>query len=376
MNLDDLTQTWTTRVETKLDAVLPPADQLPFRLHEAMRYSVLGGGKRIRPLLVYATGVSLGATEAQLDAPAAAVELLHAFSLVHDDLPAMDDDDLRRGRATTHKAFDEATAILAADALQPLAFKVLASDTELDVPVATRLQMMNLLADACGSLGMTGGQAIDLESEGQQLSAAELEHMYRLKTGCLLEVSVLAGACAASALSGAAAGAPGDATSEQMRLMAAGAVCSSLKLAADRAKPTEYVVEQMLSGFRTLSAVLVTSTIAASLFFQMALAPFLTAAEVKDASGLAGYVGGLTTFWGAVFTLTLFAVYVGPMAVLYDQQRRAAEKDKPGDFMTLREWLAVNGVENGLSQRIKNVLILLAPMLVGPLRDVATTLAV
>jgi len=199
MNLDDLTQTWTTRVETKLDAVLPPADQLPFRLHEAMRYSVLGGGKRIRPLLVYATGVSLGATEAQLDAPAAAVELLHAFSLVHDDLPAMDDDDLRRGRATTHKAFDEATAILAADALQPLAFKVLASDTELDVPVATRLQMMNLLADACGSLGMTGGQAIDLESEGQQLSAAELEHMYRLKTGCLLEVSVLAGACAAGA---------------------------------------------------------------------------------------------------------------------------------------------------------------------------------
>ncbi|NND53970.1 MAG: geranyl transferase [Gammaproteobacteria bacterium] len=194
-----MTRAWIARVEDKLDAVLPPPTEAPRSLHEAMRYSVLGGGKRIRPLLVYAAGVSLGANENQLDAPAAAIELMHAFSLVHDDLPAMDDDDLRRGRPTTHKAFDEATAILAADALQPLAFKVLADDAALNVEADTRLRMISLLASACGSLGMTGGQSIDLKSEGQRLDAAELEHMYKLKTGCLLEVSVLSGACAAQA---------------------------------------------------------------------------------------------------------------------------------------------------------------------------------
>lgn len=199
MNLADTTQTWIARVEGKLDAVLPAAEKPPHGLHEAMRYSVLGGGKRIRPLLVYATGLSLGARIESLDAPAAAIELIHAFSLVHDDLPAMDDDDLRRGRPTTHKAFDEATAILAADALQPLAFSVLATDPELQVPAATRLRMIALLADACGSLGMTGGQSIDLNSEGRQLTAEQLEHMYKLKTGCLLEASVLAGAYAADA---------------------------------------------------------------------------------------------------------------------------------------------------------------------------------
>jgi len=199
MNLEDITRAWAARVESKLDTVLPGADRQPQVLHEAMRYSVLGGGKRIRPLLVYATGVSLGADEARLDAPAAAIELIHAFSLVHDDLPAMDDDDLRRGRPTTHKAFDEATAILAADALQPLAFRVLATDQQLQASAAVRLKLIELLADACGSLGMTGGQYIDLGAEGHKLSAAQLENMYRLKTGCLLEVSVMSGACAAGA---------------------------------------------------------------------------------------------------------------------------------------------------------------------------------
>jgi farnesyl diphosphate synthase len=199
MNLADKTRAWTERVEAKLDALLPDATRDPQKLHEAMRYSVLGGGKRIRPLLVYATGVSLGAPEARLDVPAAAIELIHAFSLVHDDLPAMDDDDLRRGQPTTHKAFDEATAILAADALQPLAFQVLATDRDLDVSPAARLTMIQLLAEACGSLGMTGGQSIDLSSEGRQLSPAALENMYRLKTGCLLEVSVMSAACAAGA---------------------------------------------------------------------------------------------------------------------------------------------------------------------------------
>jgi len=194
MSLKEQTDYWLERVENKLDSVLPAAGTSPRQLHDAMRYSVLGGGKRIRPLLVYATGESLGTPAEQLDAPAAAIELMHAFSLVHDDLPSMDDDDLRRGQPTTHIAFDEATAILAADALQPLAFQVLATDSSLRCSQAARLDIINELAAACGSLGMTGGQSIDLRSEGQMLSAEELEHMYRLKTGCLLQASVMSGA--------------------------------------------------------------------------------------------------------------------------------------------------------------------------------------
>ncbi|MCH9694005.1 MAG: polyprenyl synthetase family protein [Gammaproteobacteria bacterium] len=154
-----------------------------------MRYAVQGGGKRVRPLLVYATGECLGLDNRILDAPAVAIELIHAFSLVHDDLPAMDDDDLRRGKPTVHKAFDEATAILAADALQPLAFSVLASVD--GVSAAARTRIVQLVAEASGSLGMTGGQAIDLGAEGRSLSAAELEHMYALKTGALIHASVV-----------------------------------------------------------------------------------------------------------------------------------------------------------------------------------------
>ncbi len=194
MNFLDLTDQWLPRVETKLDAVLPPEGTSPHLLHAAMRYSVLGGGKRIRPILVYATGEALGADLKTLDGPAAAIELMHAFSLVHDDLPAMDDDDLRRGRPTTHIEFDEATAILAADAMQPLAFRVLASDADMQCSAEARLRIIDLLAEACGSTGMTGGQAIDLGAEGQVLSAAELENMYRLKTGLLLRTSVMAAA--------------------------------------------------------------------------------------------------------------------------------------------------------------------------------------
>jgi geranylgeranyl pyrophosphate synthase len=191
MNFDELTSDWVARTEHKLDQVLPAASESPTRLHEAMRYSVLNGGKRIRPILVYATGASLGIPLVQLDGPAAAIELMHAFSLVHDDLPAMDDDELRRGKPTTHRAFDEATAILAADALQPLAFQLLATDQSMHCSAESRLKIIELLAVACGSAGMTGGQSIDLSAEGKRLNAAELEHMYRLKTGCLLKVSVL-----------------------------------------------------------------------------------------------------------------------------------------------------------------------------------------
>lgn len=158
-------------------------------MHEAMRYAVLNGGKRVRPLLVYAAGECLDVPVAFLDAPAVAIELIHAFSLVHDDLPAMDNDDLRRGKPTVHIKYDEATAILAADALQPLAFSVLSRVEQ--VPATANNALVRLIADACGSIGMTGGQAIDLASEGSSLSEEELEHMYALKTGALIHASVL-----------------------------------------------------------------------------------------------------------------------------------------------------------------------------------------
>ena len=194
MGFEDRMQGYQDRIERALDGWLPTADTPPVRLHEAMRYSVLGGGKRVRPLLVYATGETLGVDPALLDAPAVAIELMHAFSLVHDDLPAMDDDDLRRGRPTTHRAFDEATAILAADALQPLAFQVLATAGPLLDHPQSQVALARILAEACGSEGMTGGQAIDLAAEGKRMEAAELEHMYRLKTGRLLRACILSAA--------------------------------------------------------------------------------------------------------------------------------------------------------------------------------------
>jgi farnesyl diphosphate synthase len=180
---------YTDRVTAKLDSVLPSPDTNPGRLHEAMRYAVFNGGKRVRPLLVYAAGECLDVDEAVLDAPAAAIELIHAFSLVHDDLPAMDDDDLRRGMPTVHRKYDEATAILAADALQPLAFAVLAGIREVRGDMSVKV--VKLVADACGSLGMTGGQSIDLLAEGGSLNAAELEDMYAKKTGALIHASVM-----------------------------------------------------------------------------------------------------------------------------------------------------------------------------------------
>ena len=180
---------YVSRVDLALDKALPAASEKPERLHEAMRYAVFNGGKRVRPLLVYATGACLDVDPAALDAPATAIELLHAFSLVHDDLPAMDDDDQRRGQPTVHRAFDEATAILAADALQPLAFQVLA---DLDAaPHRVRVELVRLLAGACGSIGMTGGQSIDLASEGKRLTRSEVEHMFSLKTGALIHASVV-----------------------------------------------------------------------------------------------------------------------------------------------------------------------------------------
>jgi geranylgeranyl pyrophosphate synthase len=188
---------WARRVDGVLDRVLPAADAPPTALHQAMRYSVLGGGKRIRPLLAYAACAALGGTEDDADPAAAAVEIIHAYSLIHDDLPAMDDDDLRRGRPTCHIAFDEATAILAGDALQALAFEVLAQSPLAHRDPAAGLASIRSLAIACGSQGMAGGQAFDLAAVGQRLDAAGLERMHVHKTGALIRASVHLGALAA-----------------------------------------------------------------------------------------------------------------------------------------------------------------------------------
>lgn len=182
------------RVEHALDARLPAAEERPASLHAAMRYAALGGGKRMRPLLCYASGEVLGVAPARLDDAACAVECVHVFSLIHDDLPAMDDDALRRGKPSTHVAFGEATAILAGDALQTRAFEILAGDGKQEA--AERLGMVAILAAATGSQGMTGGQAVDLESEGKQISAAELEALDRDKTGRLIRAAVLMPCCA------------------------------------------------------------------------------------------------------------------------------------------------------------------------------------
>lgn len=182
------------RIESALEAILPPADTLPFKLHEAMRYAVLGNGKRLRPVLVYATGNALKLDYRRLDGPAVAVELIHAYSLVHDDLPSMDDDDLRRGQPTCHRAFDEATAILVGDALQTLAFRSLAEGDAADADAEARLRMVASLSLASGSRGMVGGQALDLAAEGRELSLAELEDLHIHKTGALIRASVMLGA--------------------------------------------------------------------------------------------------------------------------------------------------------------------------------------
>ena len=186
-----LLRAWQVRMETALAARLPRPEQVPERLHAAMRYAVLGGGKRVRPALLFATARTVGLSEEQVEGAACAVELIHAYSLVHDDLPAMDDDDLRRGRPTVHRAYDEATAVLVGDALQPLAFEVLASDAALPGSAAVRLKLVELLAQASGSFGMAGGQAIDLYVKGQRIGLAELEAMHGRKTGALIRASVM-----------------------------------------------------------------------------------------------------------------------------------------------------------------------------------------
>jgi farnesyl diphosphate synthase len=179
------------RVNLRLEHTLTREAGTPHRLREAMLYSVLGTGKRVRPLLAYASGEACGVDASDIDCIAAAVELVHAYSLVHDDLPAMDDDDLRRGRPTTHKAFDEATAILAGDALQALAFEVLCADEKLVARPAEQSRIIGRLARASGPAGMVGGQALDLEAEGRRVDEAALEDIHRRKTGELIRAAIM-----------------------------------------------------------------------------------------------------------------------------------------------------------------------------------------
>jgi farnesyl diphosphate synthase len=190
-------KTVQAHMEDALASYLPEATHVPARLHDAMRYAALDGGKRVRPLLVFAAGELFDADDSALGRAAAAVEMIHAYSLIHDDMPCMDDDALRRGKPTVHVEYDEATALLAGDALQSQAFIVL---TEGESDAARKLEMIRLLAQAAGSAGMCGGQAIDLASVGMTLSLAELEQMHRLKTGALLRASVLLGALCGKAL--------------------------------------------------------------------------------------------------------------------------------------------------------------------------------
>ncbi len=190
---------WAANLENHLDRVLPPAGTAPQRLHAAMRHAVLGGGKRMRALLVYASGTLLGADETTLHAPAIAVELIHAYSLVHDDLPAMDDDDLRRGKPTVHIAFDEATAILAGDALQTLAFEHLATA---NAPATLRVDWLAALAHASGAAGMCGGQALDIDATGTRQTLDDLQRMHAWKTGALIRAAVRMGVQAGSANAG------------------------------------------------------------------------------------------------------------------------------------------------------------------------------
>lgn len=193
MKLTDALDRWRGRCDATLSQWLETTDSDP-RLLEAMRYSTLNGGKRLRPVLVYAACNALGGDDERADAAASAVECIHAYSLIHDDLPAMDDDDLRRGQPTCHKAFDDATAILAGDALQALAFEILASDRNQSADA--RIEMLRILAQASGAHGMVGGQAVDIAAEGCQLNLEQLQRMHSLKTGALINAAVLLGGLA------------------------------------------------------------------------------------------------------------------------------------------------------------------------------------
>jgi geranylgeranyl pyrophosphate synthase len=190
MNSSEFITTHQSRINQYLETVLPSKELKPTTLHAAMRYSVLNGGKRIRPLLIYAVAQTFNKGEEKVDPIAAAVEMIHCYSLIHDDLPAMDNDDLRRGLPTCHKAFDEATAILAGDALQALAFEVLADNLKSQIQHDKIVEMLVFLAKACGSIGMAGGQALDISATGGDFRVADVEEIHSKKTGALISASI------------------------------------------------------------------------------------------------------------------------------------------------------------------------------------------
>jgi farnesyl diphosphate synthase len=191
---------WQGRMEQALAERLPATDIEPTRLHAAMRYCVLNGGQRVRPLLLFGTARAVGLSETEVEAAACALEFAHAYSRVHDELPALDDDDVRRGRATCHDAYDEGTAVLVGDALQSLAFQLLASDAALPAAPVVRLRLIGLLAEAIGASGLAGGQAIDVAAQGRPLSVPDMDAMHARRTGALIRASVLmAAACAPQA---------------------------------------------------------------------------------------------------------------------------------------------------------------------------------
>ncbi len=193
---------WQRRLEHALGERLPTSDAEPTRLHAAMRYCVLNGGERLRPLLLFGTARALGLAEAEVEAAACAIELVHAYSLVHDDLPALEDDDVHFGRPACHRAYDEGTAVLVGDALQSLAFHLLAGDAALPESPEVRLRLIALLAEAIGASGLIGGQSLDVAAHGQQLSVSDLEARHARRTGSLIRASVLmAAACAPQAAS-------------------------------------------------------------------------------------------------------------------------------------------------------------------------------
>jgi len=199
-DFESLAENFQHRVDRALDQWLPAADVNPMELHQAMRYAALAPGKRVRPILVYATASALDIPLDRVDGVASAVEIIHAYSLIHDDLPAMDDDDLRRGRPTCHREFNEATAILAGDALQALAFYILSHDPRMTENASARLQMIEKLSLFSGSRGMAGGQAIDLAAVGKSMNIAELETMHIHKTGALIRTCVQLAALSSESL--------------------------------------------------------------------------------------------------------------------------------------------------------------------------------
>jgi geranylgeranyl diphosphate synthase, type II len=202
--MQDLQKFFADTVETvdaELDRLIPSETEEPTTLHQAMRWSVFGGGKRFRPILIFAVGKTFGARDSWLVRTAAAIEMIHTYSLIHDDLPSMDDDDMRRGRATCHKKFGEATAILTGDALQALAFKTIAEDEDLKPEV--RVRLLSEIATAAGSPdGMVGGQQMDLEAEGRQVAAGGIDRIHELKTGALIRFAAIAGAIIAGGTEG------------------------------------------------------------------------------------------------------------------------------------------------------------------------------